>query len=168
MRLFPPKPISPADDTVMAPSYVPFSWDDWSIYDSAYTYTLQYSADPTFASGTTQYAGLTAKSYNADSLGDNLWYWRVRAVDPFGDESAWSPTWSFEVNTPYVLGDYNGDEILDVTDVVGMINLAFRGGTLSLPPPERMDINCDTVYNIADVVLLINHVFRGSAAPACP
>lgn len=167
LRLFPPRLLLPEDSMVMIPAVVPFSWMDWSVYDSAYIYTLQYSMDPNFDVDVLEVSGLTTASYNANLPEDGVWYWRVRATDPFGSQSAWSQVRMVTVNTPYILGDYNADGILDVVDVVGMVNLAFRGGTLPLPPPERMDINCDTVYNIVDVVLLINHVFRGGPAPAC-
>lgn len=167
LRLFPPRLLFPEDSMVMIPAVVPFSWMDWSVYDSAYTYTLQYSMDPSFDVDVLEVSGLTTASYNASLPEDGAWYWRVRATDPFGSQSEWSQVRIVTVNTPYILGDYNGDGILDVVDVVGMIDLAFRGGTPPLPPPERMDINCDSAYDIVDAILLINHVFRGAPAPAC-
>lgn len=167
LRLFPPKLLWPVNNDALVPGNILFAWTDQSLYDSAYTYTIQYGMDSTFTSGFVEVPGLTATNYNGVWLDDGEWYWRVRATDPFGSQSAWSETRMVTVHTPYVLGDYNGDGILDVVDVVGMVNLAFRGGAPLLPPPERMDINCDGLYNVVDVVLLINHVFRGGPAPTC-
>ena len=57
-------------------------------------------------------------------------------------------------------GDLNEDGVHDVLDVVGIVNVAFRG----VPAPERpgsADINADCVYNVIDVVGIVNHAFRG-------
>lgn len=135
------------------------------------SYGLSLASDTGFTTGFRFYPGIADTHFTlpeADSLFvDQTWFWRVIAGDQAGNNSSHTPGQKFTVIPPFVLGDYNGDEILDVVDVVGMINLAFRGETLPLPPPERMDINCDTFYDIVDVVLLINHVFRGGPAPSC-
>ncbi|HWO58017.1 MAG TPA: sialidase family protein [bacterium] len=274
LRLFPPKLMAPADAAISTDPAPTLQWADWSIYDSACIYTVEYATDPDFAVNVTRQSGLPGYTLETTPLADGIWHWRVRATDPFGDSSAWSAsrrvwvdatppvvpallppspldgavtidatpeffwsaspagngtpvrytlevardidftqdartysdlsatlwtipdadslarnaTWYWRVEAvdsagwhsgwsvaedflvipPYVLGDYNNDGFLDVVDVVGMVNVAFRGGTTPAPPPERMDVNCDGAYDVVDVVLLVNHIFRATAAPHCP
>jgi len=60
----------------------------------------------------------------------------------------------------------NKDGVFDVLDVVGMVNVAFRGQPEPCPPGVA-DVNCDGNIDILDVVLLVNHVFRGGLQPFC-
>lgn len=66
-------------------------------------------------------------------------------------------------------GDANGDDIVNIADVVYLIDYVFSGGP---PPPEleAADVNCDFVVNIADIVYLIDYIFGGGPAPcaSCP
>jgi hypothetical protein len=66
----------------------------------------------------------------------------------------------------YVLGDVNGDTVIDVGDVVYIINYLFKGG-LPPNPVEAGDVNCDGVVDVGDVVYLINYLFKGGPAPSC-
>ncbi len=69
--------------------------------------------------------------------------------------------------SPYMCGDLNSDGQIDVVDVVSIVNIAFRGGTLPVPSWVA-DINGDgVVSDILDVVSLINHAFRGAPVPTC-
>jgi PKD repeat protein len=54
----------------------------------------------------------------------------------------------------------------DVTDVVGEIDIVFRGAAFP-SPPEAADGNCDSVYDIRDVVRVVEFAFRGVAASCC-
>ena len=53
----------------------------------------------------------------------------------------------------YILGDINGDGILDVLDVVGLINAVLSGAYIALG-----DMNQDGVLDVLDVVILINTI----------
>ncbi len=64
----------------------------------------------------------------------------------------------------FVVGDANGDEVIDVADVMYLINYLFIGGS----PPQPMeagDANCDGAVDIADVMCLINYLFIGGTLP---
>jgi len=64
-------------------------------------------------------------------------------------------------------GDANGDEIINVGDVVYLIGYVFNDG----PPPVPLhagDENCDDEVNVGDAVYLINHIFRDGPRPCCP
>ncbi len=77
-------------------------------------------------------------------------------------------------NMPYyvnilntVRGDANGDQVIDITDIMYMINYLFRHG----PAPvsfEAGDANCDDDHGILDVVYLINYLYKNGSAPHCP
>ncbi|HEX7401583.1 MAG TPA: LamG-like jellyroll fold domain-containing protein [candidate division Zixibacteria bacterium] len=63
-------------------------------------------------------------------------------------------------------GDANGDEVIDVGDVVYVINYLFKGG----PEPDPVaagDATCDGVVDVGDVVYLINYLFKGGPPPSC-
>jgi hypothetical protein len=53
----------------------------------------------------------------------------------------------------YILGDYNGDGVLDVLDVVGLVNAVLSGG-YSAPG----DMNQDGVLDVLDIVTLVNTI----------
>ena len=72
----------------------------------------------------------------------------------------------FSVNYPYYGGDTNGDDIVDVSDVVYLISYLFGRGPAP-SPMERGDTNCDQTVDVSDVVFLINYLFRGGPAPSC-
>jgi hypothetical protein len=63
-------------------------------------------------------------------------------------------------------GDANGDEVVNSSDVVFLINFLYKGG----PAPDPLvagDANCDGIVNSADVVYLINYLFKGGPPPVC-
>ncbi len=61
-------------------------------------------------------------------------------------------------------GDLNGDNAVDISDIILLISAAFQGET----PPGGMasaDLNGDCKVDVMDVIYLIDHVFSGGAAP---
>ncbi len=67
----------------------------------------------------------------------------------------------------YMLGDANGDFVIDMGDVIFLITYSFLG--TSLPCPYRAgDVNGDEMVDIGDVVYLINYLFLGTSPPVCP
>jgi hypothetical protein len=63
-------------------------------------------------------------------------------------------------NEMMLLGDLNGDTILNILDVVTMVG--FIMGTNDLIPPYDVaaDMNEDSVVNVLDVVTLVNFILR--------
>jgi hypothetical protein len=82
-------------------------------------------------------------------------------------------TYRARINMPYcanirneIRGDANGDQVINVTDVVYMMNYLFRHG----PSPVSFvsgDANCDNDLGILDVVLLINYLYKEGVTPGC-
>jgi hypothetical protein len=64
----------------------------------------------------------------------------------------------------YICGDANGDQDVNVSDAVSIINYIFAGGDPP-NPPEAGDCNCDQTVNVSDAVWIINYVFTGGNDP---
>jgi hypothetical protein len=61
-------------------------------------------------------------------------------------------------------GDTDGDDAVDVSDIVLMISFIFGDGS----PPNPMetgDADCNNSVNVSDIVFLINFVFGIGAGP---
>ncbi len=67
----------------------------------------------------------------------------------------------------YTCGDSNGDDEINVSDAVYIINYVFVNGTPP-DPMEAADVNCDGEVNVSDGVSIINNVFVGGFAPCDP
>jgi subtilisin family serine protease len=64
----------------------------------------------------------------------------------------------------YVAGDANGDDLVDVADIVFLINYLYRSG-MAPDPLAAGDPSADCVVDVADIVYLINYLYRGGPAP---
>ncbi len=65
---------------------------------------------------------------------------------------------------PYIIGDANGDYVIDIGDVVLVINYLF----IESSPPcpfHSADTNCDGVVDIGDIICLVNYLFSGTLIP---
>ncbi len=69
----------------------------------------------------------------------------------------------------YICGDANGDDEVNVSDAVYIVNFVFVSGQAP-DPMESADVNCDTEVNVSDAVYIINSIFAGGPAPCsdCP
>jgi len=65
-----------------------------------------------------------------------------------------------------LVGDANGDGVIDLGDVIYLINYLYKDGPAP-DPLEAGDCNCDGVVNLGDVVYLINYLFKGGPPPGC-
>jgi hypothetical protein len=63
-------------------------------------------------------------------------------------------------------GDANGDNVLNVADIVFLINYLFIGGSPPVSSTEA-EVTCDGTINVADIVFLINYLFIGGPIPRC-
>jgi hypothetical protein len=73
-------------------------------------------------------------------------------------------TYDIEEGYYYENADANGDDQMNISDAVYIINHVFKGG----PPPDpwlSADANCNLEVNISDAVVIINHVFKGGPPP---
>ncbi len=66
----------------------------------------------------------------------------------------------------FLHGDANGDQTIDLADVVFLINYLYKEG----PAPDPLDsgdANCDEVVDLSDVVYLINYLYKEGPPPPC-
>lgn len=81
---------------------------------------------------------------------------KANAKDIHDAQSGWSDNYDFDVTE--MCGDANGDQSVNVSDAVYIINYVFVSGT----PPDPLliaDVNCDGSVNVSDAVYIINFVF---------
>ena len=94
-------------------------------------------------------------------------YFNLQMTDSDSPPYVETRGYSITVNEGFVVGDADGDEIINISDVVYLINYIFGGG----PVPEPMssgDADCSGTVDVADVVFLIAYIFSGGPAPECP
>ena len=69
----------------------------------------------------------------------------------------------------YVCGDANGDNVVDILDILLVIEYIYGSPAGPAPDPiESGDANADGVVNLLDILYLIVHVYRDGPAPQCP
>ena len=61
-----------------------------------------------------------------------------------------------EYEDDILLGDVNGDEIINVLDVVSVVGHIMESNLLQPPYDQAADLNEDGVINVLDVVGLVN------------
>jgi Peptidase family C25/Propeptide_C25/Dockerin type I domain/Putative Ig domain len=87
----------------------------------------------------------------------------VVAEDDIGSSD--DQLFSLNIALPYICGDANDDEEVNVSDAVMIINYIFISGEAP-NPLEAGDATCDIIVNVSDAVWIINYVFiEGSPAP---
>jgi hypothetical protein len=75
--------------------------------------------------------------------------------------------WVYTTGPQGLCGDVNGDEIVNVGDVVYLVSYLYKGG----PPPDPLwvgDVNSDDITNVGDVVYLISYLYKGGPLPCEP
>jgi len=76
-------------------------------------------------------------------------------------------SWTVEVLGGYTCGDVDGNETIDILDIIYLIDYKFKGG----PAPAVMnaaDTNSDGTINVLDIIVLIDFKFTSGPAPTCP
>jgi hypothetical protein len=65
----------------------------------------------------------------------------------------------------YFCGDANGDDAIDVSDAVYLVNYIFRDGPEPIFGYCHGDANDDGGTDVSDIVMLINYIFRDGPSP---
>ena len=64
----------------------------------------------------------------------------------------------------YLTGDVTGDELINVSDVIFLINYLYKEGPV--PSPEVLaDVNCDDEIDVGDVIYLVNYLYQEGTEP---
>jgi hypothetical protein len=102
--------------------------------------------------------------WNTSAIEDGTYYVTVTGVDQGGHMGDAIVRASISCQA-YVSSDVNGDNSVNVSDAVYLINYVFTGGPEPLPVLMNGDANCDDRVNVSDAVYLINYVFTGGPPP---
>jgi Zn-dependent M28 family amino/carboxypeptidase len=65
----------------------------------------------------------------------------------------------------FMLGDANGDALIDLADVVYLLNFLFKGG-FAPHPLQAGDANSDGTVQLGDAIYLLNYLFKGGPPPS--
>ncbi len=71
----------------------------------------------------------------------------------------------------YNCGDFNGDGMFNILDIVYLINYIYKDGPAPVPLASAnidYDIRHDSAINILDVIRFINFVYKDGPSPVCP
>lgn len=66
--------------------------------------------------------------------------------------------YQFVLPSPYLLGDANGDKIVNISDVTFLIDYLLSNEPVGLIRENAADVNRDGIINISDVTSLIDHL----------
>lgn len=83
-----------------------------------------------------------------DSNGTIVWSY----YPPDTDFIARAQTYTLDYLSPSISGDLNGDEVVNILDVVSTVNIILGLNDFN----QNADINNDSIVNILDIVLIIN------------
>jgi hypothetical protein len=153
LRLFPPKLTGPSDELITADPNATFTWEDWSIYETALEYVLEYSEDETFATGVTRLSGLTSHSQMV-AMPDGYQYWRVRAFDTFGDSSdvdtrvIWVDATPPDAPTPVAPAPLEGDTINDPTPTFAWAGSTAKAAATPTPLTYDLEVASDAGFTL--------------------
>jgi hypothetical protein len=96
-----PQTISPQSGSTLRSGEATFRWGAITGSSNNVTFTLQISNSPDVATYVRSLSGLQTSSYTVpqeEPLDKGTYYWWVKAVDDYGNESPWSDSSSFNVS----------------------------------------------------------------------
>jgi hypothetical protein len=73
----------------------------------------------------------------------------------YATEGAW-------VRVCHLLGDVNGDNMVNISDAVYLVAWIFGGGPAPVPDVLSGDVDCSGFTNISDVVVIVGYIFGSS------
>ena len=120
-----PAPMLPEDGTRRRPGDITFRWG--GIIGEGITYTLEISDEP--GNVVWSKSGIEERQHEVprEELPQGTYYWRVKAVDGFGNQSSWSNRISFRVFAPPIwVWVVVGLAVLTVLMVVAYRETKFR------------------------------------------
>jgi hypothetical protein len=94
----------------------------------------------------------------ADRIGYETW---LQIAEVFGEVDL-----QIELTpAPYVNGDVDFNQLVNVSDIVYLVNFVFGNGTYPVPWAAAVAIDSDPSVNVSDIVYMINFVFGDGPPP---
>jgi hypothetical protein len=90
------------------------------------------------------------ENYDGDGLGD--------VCDP-------CPAYATPGNGAFLTGDVNQDALYNASDIIYLVNYAFKSGPSPLPVAGVGDVNCSRAVTSADIIYMVTYVFKSGPAP---
>nr|MBN2276772.1 choice-of-anchor J domain-containing protein [candidate division Zixibacteria bacterium] len=75
--------------------------------------------------------------------------------------------YTINIAAPFICGDANDDESINVLDATYLIKYLYSEGAAP-NPAESADVNSSGAINILDVTYLLNYLYTSGGAPYCP
>ena len=109
------------------------------------------SPDHTYLEGCTFYSSFSDQEIQSGNYEAKFWF-----IDSTTDEYP-SPQLSISITVSGgIVGDINGDDVVNVLDVVSLVNMVLDSETAN----NSGDINSDGIVNVLDIVLLVNIILN--------
>ncbi len=166
-----PVPLAPTNGTELGGAAIVLDWSaavSSSIESAPEYYHVHVSKNSNFTDFTTFLQDVftdSATLATTELASGRLYYWRVKASDSAGFESAYSPTQTFTWYN-FTCGDLDGTHTVDIGDLTSMITFMFLGGTLTQPLLAGA-IDCDHSVDISDLTWMISYLFLLGPDPCC-
>ena len=93
------------------------------------------------------------------------YFFRATGFDQSGITGNSTILMSYNCANFFVKGDYNGDNLTNMLDLIYLIDFQINSGPAPVGGVGRADANCDNNVNIADAVFFINFLFGSSVTP---
>lgn len=139
----------------------------YSISEVAYQHRHEDSTDWTeMPNGTSSQPDSFPVVWSTVDMADGIYFLRAVARDSLGIPDENPPTILVWVDVSLLRGDANGDDVIDLGDVVYLLNYLFKGDDPP-DPLEAGDANCDGAVDLKDVVYLLNYLFKEGPPPNC-
>ena len=86
----------------------------------------------------------------------NPFYWSINEIQNPNENR-----WITVSNTPVILGDVNGDGLVNVTDIVATVNYIMEKPSDNFNK-DAADLNGDGLVNVTDIVKMVSIIMSGN------
>jgi len=94
---------------------------------------------------------------------DSLYFITATATDATGYSA--TATVLVQYDATFIAGDYNGDDLVNLGDVLYLIEFVFKDGSEPVGGAGRADANCDNNIDLSDVIYVIKFIYGDAPQP---